>query len=157
MINLEIERKFLLKRLPSITPTDELVIFQLYCENKATGEKFRIRKSGSLNSSSSTYTKTKKKFITDGVYEEDEVEITREEFWNLEPLAYKRISKTRYIYKFGDLKWEVDSYDFKLIVAEIELPVIDYPLELPDYIASNLILEVTKLKEFTNINLAESI
>jgi CYTH domain-containing protein len=153
---LEIERKFLLKRKPSIEEDDVLKITQHYC--KKDGIEFRIRKTATYKGFqlNHLYHKTIKKFISDGIYEETENIISKEEYENYKKdFAGTSITKTRYIYKFGDLKWEVDVFDFGLVVAEIELPSMEHPLELPGYIAKELIMEVTKHREFTNKNLAE--
>ena len=69
------------------------------------------------------------------------------------------INKVRYIYKDGDLKWEVDLFDngYKLIIAEIEIPKKRYKLNIPDFIKDVLLLEVTGLKQFSNRNLSLNI
>lgn len=51
------------------------------------------------------------------------------------------IEKTRHRIPWGDLVWEVDEFwgdNEGLIVAEIELPAPTYPLELPDWIGTEV-------------------
>jgi CYTH domain-containing protein len=58
---------------------------------------------------------------------------------------------------FGDdgLKVEVDDFSsMKLVIAEVEIPSVDFQFELPKYIKDNLILEVTRYVEFKNRRLA---
>jgi CYTH domain-containing protein len=44
-----------------------------------------------------------------------------------------------------------------LIVAEIEIPTIDYTVEMPDFIKDKLLIEVTGLKQFSNKNLSNHV
>ena len=156
---LEIERKFLLKSLPFTKGGFETIleIEQFYIKGLGESPGFRVRKTKAKSSGNITYTKTIKKNLKPGVYEETEGDITALEYYEMAATAYKRIEKTRYVKKEGKLKWEIDVYPFKLVVAEIELPKEDYPLILPAFIRDNLIMEVTAYKEFTNKALAETL
>lgn len=153
---LEIERKFLLKKLPKTKYDDKLEIIQFYCLKP----KVRIRRTISADNDliTTTYFKTTKKLIKPGVYDEQEKEITRKKAIDIvRKSAVSFISKTRYIKKFGKLKWEIDVFgnDMKLIVAEIELPKENHKITIPKYIKKELVVEVTTMMEFTNKNLAE--
>src|SRR5882672_10666875 len=155
---LEIERKFLLKSLPFIKGGygTHLEIIQYYCSLEGEPD-FRIRESINMETGKVTYTKTVKIRLAAGTYEETEGKIKESVFNKYKESATKVIKKKRCIIKFGKLKWEIDVYDFKLVVAEIEIPSMDYLLELPDYIKEVLIMEVTKFKQFSNKSLAISI
>lgn len=51
------------------------------------------------------------------------------------------LTKTRHLVPFSDPVWEVDVYDFPLegvTLAEVELPTIDYPVSLPDWIGAEV-------------------
>lgn len=64
------------------------------------------------------------------------------------------IEKTRYKIKYAGLIWEVDEFAGEnqgLIVAEVELPDENYPLELPDWIGK----EVSDDLRYYNVNLAQ--
>jgi adenylate cyclase len=51
------------------------------------------------------------------------------------------ISKVRHIVPAGNLKWEIDVFEDDnrgLVVAEIELPSMDYPLTLPEWVGAEV-------------------
>ena len=68
----------------------------------------------------------------------------------------KYISKERLIYPDGDLKWEVDVFNngHHLIVAEIEVPSMEFEVKIPKFINDKLLMEVTGMKQFSNRNLS---
>lgn len=92
------------------------------------------------------------------VYKEYEREISYNEFWSYISNRHSNIvQKTRYVKYFGDdnLKVEVDDfYNLKLVIAEVEIPSVDYVLKLPDFIVENMLIEVTNYNEFRNKRLA---
>jgi CYTH domain-containing protein len=161
---LEIERKFILKRIPFDHSYDEMhEIVQFYYLDD-DGSEARIRRSINLlkgmNVTRPTegyvFTKTKKRYVSHGVCEEDEAEITEKEFYVLRDRAYSEIHKRRYVKRMpNELRWEIDSYNFGLTVAEIELPSIYHKLDIPDFIKNVMLIEVTGRKEFSNSSLAE--
>jgi len=162
MPTIEIERKFLLKKMPSIEPDEILDIEQYYWENSdGVWERARTYHS---NINGDSYIHTIKTSVSKGISMEDESQMTKEEFEIFKNKCLlnrnsKFINKKRYIYKYGDLKWEVDVFenDYKLIIAEIELPKKRYKLKFPDYIKDALLLEVTGLKQFNNRSLSLNI
>jgi CYTH domain-containing protein len=174
----EIERKFVLKDLPvqpyilmteGLFPRIEVQdITQYYY---LVGDVwYRIREIDSNLSKSNTYLHTIKTY-KDGICYEEESDYTYSEFKLLMNEIHSgkyectAIRKTRYIYttdieanfdgEIKKLKWEIDVFNFNLVVAEIEIPELDYPVEIPDYIKSKLIYEVTGIPEFSNRNLSE--
>lgn len=160
-MNLEIERKYLLKDMPRVKPDDFMEIEQFYCENKRHKTKYRLRIINRWvgNKKETTYVQTIKRKIENGVYEEHEIGLNKGAFDDLFRYAKTRLSKWRYIYKINKtLKWEVDIYrDMKLVIAEIELPKKNHKFKIPDYIKNKIIMEVTEFDEFTNFNLSERI
>jgi CYTH domain-containing protein len=151
---LEIERKFLLKKLPDFkSKCDEVCeITQYYCNNP----KVRIRQIYSYSKKKNFFIQTKKTQLKPGVYQEDEKKISQKEFHTIQESAYKAISKTRYIKKMKSVKWEVDVFNkANLIVAEVEMPTENYKLKIPKFIQDVLLIEVTEFPEFTNRNLAD--
>lgn len=65
------------------------------------------------------------------------------------------LSKSRHIVPHGDLIWEIDEYDAPLegvVLAEIELPVADHPVDLPNWIG----LEVSGDPRWRKLNLLEA-
>ena len=160
-MNIEIERKFLLKAIPNKKPIEKIEIFQWYLKN-SEGIWERARSCYS-NINGFYFTHTIKKSIAPGVSEEDEKSITSDEFnqflENCKVSNSRYISKERLIYPHGDLKWEVDVFNngHHLIVAEIEIPTVDYDVILPDFIKDKLLMEVTGMKQFGNRNLSNRI
>ncbi len=159
-MKLEIERKFLLKSLPKIQPTQSINIDQYYFKNlSGIWERARTWETadGEIK-----YIHTIKKSVSKGVNIEDEYEMSESDYGKFVSTCRKSvvdskfIKKTRYIYPDGELKWEVDLFhgDYKLIIAEIEIPKKTYKLTVPDFIKDVSLLEVTGLKQFNNRSLS---
>jgi CYTH domain-containing protein len=93
-------------------------------------------------------------------FEEDEKIISSEEFNQFvercKVSQSKYISKERLIYPDGELKWEVDVFNngHHLIVAEVEVPSMDFEVKIPKFISDKLLMEVTGMKQFGNRNLS---
>lgn len=162
-MNIEIERKFLLKAIPHLEPIEKIQIEQWYLKN--TSEIWeRVRKCYS-NINGEYFIHTIKKSLEKGVNLEDEKLITSDEFEDFvnncsKPnVDSKYISKERWIYPQDELKWEVDIFHsgHYLIVAEIEVPKKNYKLIIPPFIKDKLIIEVTGIKEFSNRSLSNEI
>ncbi len=158
MANLEIERKFLLKSLPKIEAKDSIKIEQLYLKRNGIWE--RLRSWESISTGKKKWIHTVKTSMGKGINLEDEKLVSEEEFnlFKKECLdsgsESRMIYKTRHIYPNPNSKlyWEVDEFhnDYKLIVAEIEIPRKDYNIDIPKYISDLILLEVTGLKQFSN-------
>lgn len=157
---LEIERKFLLKTLPSLDAKDSIKIEQLYLKNGNIWE--RVRSWESIKTGEKKWIHTVKTSMGKGINMEDEKLISEEEFLDFKNLCLtkgsesRQIFKTRHIYPNGKLYWEVDEFhnDYRLIVAEIEIPNKDYKVEIPKYVSDLILLEVTGLKQFSNRSLS---
>src|SRR5258708_28475195 len=116
--SLEIERKFLIKRLPvEILRSRHFPIAQGYLANEPGGRHVRLRKKG------------KTAFLTFKVgrgtsREEREVRLSPQQFDMLWPATRgRRLRKTRYEIPWKNLKIEVDIYHGRnhgLMVAEVE-------------------------------------
>lgn len=159
-MKLEIERKFLVKSLPDIKPDDVLKIEQFYLKNEqGVWERARTYHS---DKTGDKYIHTIKKSVSKSVNMEDEYEMTEQQFLEFRDKCYqpgvesRHISKERWIYEDGTLKWEVDLFKsgYHLIVAEIEIPTKKYDLVIPKFIEDVLLLEVTGLKQFSNRSLS---
>lgn len=154
--NLEIERKFLLKKLPHAVPDDVILITQWY--SKPGIEPFRIRMSMSMkNGVSHTY--TEKQLVSDGIFIENERTISHTDYINYRVNCDRLIKKSRLVYPLyhaeNPLKWEVDNYyDFDLIVAEIELPTLEHEFEIESYMADVIDAEITGDQDYSNSKLA---
>jgi CYTH domain-containing protein len=160
MANIEIERKFLLKTLPYIEPTDSIKIEQLYIKKNGVWE--RVRSWESIKTGKKKWIHTIKTSLSKGVNLEDEHKISEEEFDHFKneclnsQLESRRIFKTRHIFEHDNLIWEVDEFhnEYRLIVAEIEIPKKDFKIDIPKYISDLILLEVTGLKQFSNRSLS---
>ena len=116
----EIERKFLIKRLPvEILRSRHFQIAQGYLANEPGGRHVRLRK------------KRKTTFLTfkvgrAAVREEREIRLSPKQFATLWPAtAGRRLRKTRYEIPWKNLKIEIDIYhgsNHGLMVAEVEFP-----------------------------------
>jgi len=162
-MKLEIERKFLLKAMPDKTPSEIVKIDQWYWKNsKGVWERAR---SWDSNINGVSWIHTIKKSVSKGINIEDEHNIDKEEYdffikrCKTPGEDAKFISKERWIYPDGDLKWEVDIFNsgHHLIVAEIEIPKKSFKVNIPDFIKDKLLMEVTEIKQFSNRNLSNKI
>jgi CYTH domain-containing protein len=159
MSKIEIERKFLLKTLPEIEPKDSVKIDQFYLRN-SSGIWERVRKWES--NFGTRYIHTIKKNISKLENLEDEKDISEDEYigFTQKCLSSKEdskfIKKIRHIYPDGNLNWEVDEFDngYRLIIAEIEIPIKTFKLKIPTFIKKVSLLEVTGLKQFSNRSLS---
>lgn len=161
MINMkiEIERKFLLKAVPDKEPSEIIEILQWYFKN--TDGIWERARSCYSDEKGFYFIHTIKKNISPGVNQEDEKNITSNEFNEFVQKCKtspdsRYISKERRVYKVDGLKWEVDVFNngHHLVVAEIELPSLDFEIVMPKFIKDRLLLEVTGLKQFGNRNLS---
>jgi CYTH domain-containing protein len=161
---IEIERKFLLKGMPSVEPHEIIDINQWYWKNKE-GIWERAR-SWNSNKTGLKWVHTVKTFISVGVQEEIEKNLTEEEFnkfverCKLKSEEARYITKQRWIYPVDrGLYWEVDMFDtgHHLVVAEIELPKKSAKFTTPDFIQEKILMEVTSMKQFSNKNLCNKL
>lgn len=150
---LEIERKFLLCKIPKLTGKQESnlsLISQFYTN---TGRYREV-----ANSNKKQYVHTIKKEIKPGVYKETERLISKKEFETSTKKFNSFLMKRRYKIKIGKVNWDIDSYrpnGMCLVVAEAELPSEKHKLKIPKFIKDVLIMEVTQFPEFKNSNLAK--
>ena len=67
----------------------------------------------------------------------------------------RRLEKLRTRITVGDRLWEIDQFThIPLVLAECELPSIDTPLDIPDWLAPFIVREVTEEPAFRNAELA---
>ena len=66
------------------------------------------------------------------------------------------MQKRRYRIEDGGLTWEIDRFrGRRLVLAEVELPDEDTPVEPPAWLRRFVVRDVTDEPEFVNINLAK--
>jgi adenylate cyclase len=151
MITREIERKFLIKRLPAnLKRCRRFSIRQGYLAAEPDDRHVRLRKKG--NSASLTFKLVQGK----GVREEREIRLTPKQFAALWPAtAGRRLQKVRYEIPWHRVVIEIDVYREKnkgLVVAEVEFPnrAAGRKFKPPDWFGR----EVTGDKRYSNIKLA---
>ncbi len=157
--NLEIERKFLLKRVPALLAKDIKIylIHQIYVEIDGQITRFRMTEDlRNRGNNQATYVKCIKKPISTGVFEEIEVEVSENTFDKMVKQPHRFIIKERWVYSEDGLKWEIDKYDdINLVTLEVELDDINQEIEIPEKIKKEIICEVTGQKPFSNYSLSE--
>ena len=148
--NREIERKFLLKRLPDkLRRSRHYIIEQGYLATEPAGRQVRLRKKG--NTASLTFK------VGRGAHrEEREIRLSPKQFAALWPgTAGRRLRKLRYEIPWNNLLIEIDVYRGKhagLVVAEVEFPdrVTCNQFKPPPWFDR----EVTGEKRYSNVRLA---
>jgi CYTH domain-containing protein len=155
MINLEIERKFLLEKVPEFEYDDIIKITQHYLKLESSWERYRkaVHRNGDIK-----YYKTLKTHISFGTVEEEEVELSESNYNKLIELCKsgkfecKVLKKKRHVhYLSKDLKWEIDKMKGKdIVIAEIELPSIDSEFKTPKWIKKQIIKEVTDDESYSS-------
>src|SRR6266853_2174377 len=146
----EIERKFLLKRLPEgLKQARRCVIAQGYLAAEPGGRHVRLRKKG--KTASLTFK------VGRGAHrEEREIKLTPKQFAALWPAtAGRRLRKVRYDIPWRNLVIEIDVYRGKhagLVVAEVEFPDLATCREFKP--TPWFGREVTGQKRYSNVRLA---
>jgi CYTH domain-containing protein len=146
----EIERKFLIKRLPlEILRSRHFQLAQGYLANEPGGRHVRLRKKG--KTASLTF-----KVGRGAAREEREISLSPKQFAMLWPAtAGRRLRKTRYEVPWKNLKIEIDIYhghNHGLMVAEVEFPshASCRKFKPPSWFGR----EVTGAKRYSNVRLA---
>jgi predicted NAD-dependent protein-ADP-ribosyltransferase YbiA (DUF1768 family)/CYTH domain-containing protein len=159
---LEIERRFLLKSLPTIDYDIKYDIEQHYLSPIGAFETERVRGLCMIVNDKPVkdlWIHTIKE-PTDGLgMIETEKNISWDEFKTAKSKADRSIYKARHIFKHTsdeNLKWEIDVFwNMNLVIAEIEIPNDDYDLIIPESLKKYILMEITGMKQFSNSNLAE--
>ncbi|MDE7122254.1 MAG: hypothetical protein K2O42_08855 [Oscillospiraceae bacterium] len=158
--NLEIERKYLitcpdsavLNQIPDEMTTH---ITQVYLKPDHSGFGRRVRER--VFSDHTEYTYTRKKKIAFGERIELEDQISQDQYQQLCKEAdpdHQIISKIRYAIPYRNQILELDLYSFsrELATLEIELPDINSPVHIPDWIS--ILADVTDQPGYSNFSLS---
>lgn len=170
---LEIEKKYLLEKMPFLAYSENYHIFQMYFKD-SIGQ-FRIRKKTNLRTGNVTYFITRKKKISNGIYDEDEKKLTNKEFEKylnifqnkqnnnlISPISYIQKLRNEYIDVTNGLKYEIDSIIHRnriIFYCEIEFDNEEYfnlfeTNMLLSVVQKVLIKDVTGEKEHSNYDLS---
>ena len=146
-MNIEIERKFLIKELPSVFE-ETINIKQYYLSNnKNMVQRLRIFNKETAIISFKEKTSKMSKY-------EFEYNIPLEDAHKMTSIAnVPFIDKKRHIIHIDSLKWEIDEFLGKnkgLIIAEVELKTENQLINIPNWIDK----EVTDDQKYYNYNLA---
>jgi CHAD domain-containing protein/CYTH domain-containing protein len=148
----EIERKYLLERLPDTAKdTKPLLVEQGYLPGTHLVERVRRVK----HDGPTRFYRTVK--LGAGlVRTEVEEETTRAVFSKMWPLTKgRRLKKRRHRVRDGQLVWEIDDFaDRKLVLAEVELKDGGQDVEIPKWLRRHVVREVTDEEEYQNVRLA---
>ena len=150
--NVEIERKYLLSALP---PTAASAPSVLIDQGYIAGTLIRERVRRLRDADGERYVRTIK--LGKGmVRQEFEEETTREIFdalWMV--TAGRRLQKRRHFVPAGALTWEVDMFtDRELVLAELEIPAVDFKVDIPPWLEPYVVREVTDERKYRNASLA---
>lgn len=150
----EIERKYLLRELPTL-PDDATVVEIEQGYVPGTNVLERLRRVRSIDGEVMRHVRTVK--LGEGIVRtEVEEEISTELFARMWPLTEgRRIQKRRYAARGDDHTWEIDEFlDRDLVLAEVELTEAREQVELPAWLAAAVVRDVTDEREYTNAALA---
>lgn len=159
MIPLEIERKFLILQTAELFEkcSEKTDIVQTYLIKTDPSIQRRVR---SMTTNGTTkYFYTEKRFISASTREENEREITREEYESLRSeadTALVPIIKTRHILNYNSQRFEIDSYPFSQSLASMELELSDENQAICFPPFADIIKEVTGDKRYSNATLAKN-
>lgn len=170
-IQIENERKWIMKMLPSVQWDDKIYIDQFYI--MYNGKPHRVR----FNYENNIWTRTTsgrqerklrsiefihKEKVGPGQNKEHHIECTYERAKELIKMATKRITKVRHIHN-ADVKYEVDvmlnsKYPRGMfILMEAEIVNMDQEIFIPERIQEAIEREVTGDKEYDNFSLSIAI
>ena len=143
----EIERKFILSKIPEHLPTLKIKQGYLQLDKNCT---IRVRSSISSTGINDTLT-IKGPSNSSGMSRyEFETKISNEDSINLFKVCHKPIiEKTRHIYIYKNMKWELDEFHEEnqgLLIGEIELERENMKFDLPDIVKE----EVTGQSKYYN-------
>jgi CYTH domain-containing protein len=152
-VAIEIERKYLLRALPTMPAvSDVLEIDQGYLPGAKLVERLRRQRSrrGEIR-----YFRTIK-----GGTGVERIEIEEEtdqrvfdHLWQL--TDGRRVRKRRYLVPDGRDLWEIDEFtDRALVLAELELERASQQVTIPPWLSPVLVRDVTDEREYTNLALA---
>ena len=151
--NMEIERKWLLYKLPDLP--DSVVknakaknIVQIYTDKGRFRSETWVDPDGEVKTK---YTHTIKRKIAPGIIDEDEKEIQDAEFVTAFTENDGYINKQRLEWNEGDVKWFLDVLEIHgTMLLEAEVPFPEYSLNIPEYLQESIFAEVTDDKRFYN-------
>ncbi|MFN8582285.1 MAG: CHAD domain-containing protein [Gemmatimonadaceae bacterium] len=149
---MEIERKYLLRRMPRQMPRARVaLVHQGYLPGEHIVERLRRTTRGRRTE----YTRTIKlgAGLSRAEFEESVSQTFFEGIWPL--TEGKRVLKRRHAVRHGAQTWEIDEFlDRDLVLAEVELSDVEEQAPLPPWLRRYVVREVTDEAEYVNYRLA---
>jgi adenylate cyclase len=151
--NMEIERKYLLRCFPTLpAEATEVRIAQGWIPGQRLHE--RIRRVRYADGAERWFRTVK---LGTGVarteVEEEAPAWLARRLWLL--TRGRRVLKRRWSVPHGGLTWEIDRFTGRtLVLAEVEIPHADHPIDFPEWLRPCLDREVTGDPAYVNLNLA---
>ena len=142
---IEIERKWLLKELPKVEFDFVFHIEQYYKDY------LRYRKE--VHNGAETFYCIKKEKLQPGVNREIWQDCTKEDFIFNYPMHEKPIKKTRYVLRYEGHNLEIDTFDNRLVMMEIEVKSLSEPIQIPQIVHAQIEKEVTGDPDYSNYQL----
>ena len=163
----EIERKFLLKNIPDLDYDQILRINQYYLPNDGEWTD-RVRKMKDMYKGETTFIRTRKLKVGELSNEEDEHDISEDEFNYLIENSISYVDKIRRVKYIKGNKWEIDEFlNIQLILCELEMVVQGemnwsdeegiMGISIPEDIKEQVILESTNIPELSNKSISVSV
>ena len=132
---LEIERKFILSKIPKDLPALKIKQGYLQLDRNCT---IRVRSTISSSETKNTLTIKGRTSVSGMSRYEYETELSKTDSINLFKICHKPIiEKTRHIYIHKSMKWELDEFHGEnqgLLIGEIELKSEAENIEMPEFI-----------------------
>lgn len=153
-VNVEIERRFILRNLPPMARKHGTVlnIGQFYRESDEGVIRYRVT---GISGQPDRYEKIIKLPVSKGINTEQTLPVTKESFQQEVNGSMRYIAKKRFVVLEGAYKFEFDVFeDIKLVILEVELDNLEEDIDFPDWIKREIIAEITGMKEFSNYNMA---
>lgn len=151
--HLEIERRFIMRKLPT-TCANEIIFIEQYYDDFGV----RYRKSFNKTTEKLLCEKTIKSKVSAATNNEENLEISLETFEKETNENQRYVRKLRYVYYFSGFKFEVDSFDnIHLIIMEVELEDAKQTIHFPMWLEKLIIKEITDEPEFSNYILSRKL
>jgi adenylate cyclase len=151
----EIERKFLLDKLPNGIKLMSKDVYEIR-HGWLPGDVIKDRWGWNNKHGKSNYMRAIK--FGEGISRlEAQEHVPEKLFREIWPLTVdKRLNKVRFCVEDDGLLWEIDTFlDRHLYLAEIEIPTKDYKIKIPEWLKPCINSEVTDSSVYLGVNLAK--